>query len=85
MRLIGFDDYAVTVDVYAYVQAATVAAFQEIQEELLFGIREIVEANGSEIAYPSSTVYLSQDKGLQDEQTAGDAAPATGEKEIQAA
>lgn len=85
VRLIGLDDYAVTVDVYAYVQAATVAAFQEIQEELLFGIREIVEANGSEIAYPSSTVYLSQDKGLQDEQTAGDTAPATGEKEIQAA
>ena len=75
VRLIGFDDYAVTVDVYAYVQATTVATYQEIQEELLFGIREIVAANGSEIAYPSSTVYLSRDKGLQDGEADNNGSP----------
>lgn len=85
VRLISFDDYAVTVDVYAYVQASNMADFLEIQEELLFGIREIVETNGSEIAYPSSTVYLSRDKGLQDGQAAGDSSPAGDNGETQAA
>ena len=85
VRLIGFDDYAVTVDVYAYVQASDMAGFLEIQEELLFGIREIVESNGSEIAYPSSTVYLSQDGGVQDGEAAGNGSPVSDDEKPQAA
>jgi MscS family membrane protein len=66
VRLIGYDDYAVTIEAYAYILAPAYADFLEIQEDMLFAIREIVEANGSEFAYPSSTVYLSRDKGLAD-------------------
>ncbi|MCX2722203.1 mechanosensitive ion channel family protein [Roseibium salinum] len=64
VRLIGFDDYAVTIEVYAYVVASAYTDFLEIQEEMLFDIRAIIEANGSDFAYPSSTVYLSRDGGL---------------------
>lgn len=61
VRLIGYDASAVTVQVYAYVQAPAYADFLELQEQMLFDIRAIVEANGSQFAFPSSTVYLSRD------------------------
>lgn len=64
VRLIGYDDYAATIEAYAYVLAPSYADFLEIQEEMLFRIRALIEANGSEFAFPSSTVYLSRDKGL---------------------
>ena len=32
--------------------------FLEIQESLLFAIREVITANGVEIAYPVHTVHL---------------------------
>jgi len=70
VRLTGFDDYAVTIEAYAYVLAPDFAAFLEIQEQMLFDIRAIIEANGSEFAYPSSTVYLSRDGGTSVEKTA---------------
>mgnify|MGYP000621763799 CR=1 FL=1 len=85
VRLIGFDDYAVTIDVYAYVQAASTADFMEVQEDLLFDIRAIVEANGSDFAYPSSTVYLSRDKGLQEGKAAATEGSVSGKNETRAA
>ncbi|GAB4515839.1 MAG: hypothetical protein Tsb0019_14880 [Roseibium sp.] len=64
VRLIGYDDYAVTIEAYAYVLASSNADFLGVQEEMLFDMRAIIEANGSEFAFPSSTVYLSRDAGL---------------------
>ncbi|MCK7612797.1 mechanosensitive ion channel family protein [Roseibium sediminicola] len=64
VRLISYADYAVTLEAYAYVLASSNADFLGIQEEMLFDMRAIIEANGSEFAFPSSTVYLARDKGL---------------------
>lgn len=64
VRLIGYADYAVTLEAYAYVLAPSNAEFLGIQEEMLFDMRAIIEANGSEFAFPSSTVYLARDQGL---------------------
>ncbi|PVB61115.1 mechanosensitive ion channel protein MscS [Labrenzia sp. 011] len=82
--LIGFNDYAVKIEVYAYVICPDYAAFLETQEEMLFDIRTIVDASGSHFAYPSSTVYLSRDSGLPAENGAEDVGAQPG-KDSQAA
>ncbi|MBN9671180.1 mechanosensitive ion channel family protein [Roseibium aggregatum] len=66
VRLIGFDDYAQTIDVYAYVNASKMDEFLEIQQDMLFAIHDIIARCGSDFAYPSSTVYLGRDQGLPD-------------------
>ncbi|WP_208987474.1 mechanosensitive ion channel family protein [Roseibium marinum] len=75
VRMIGFNDYAVPVETNAYVLAPDYTGFLEIQEQMLFDIRAIIEANGSSFAYPSSTVYLSKDS----EPSAVDPAKDTGQ------
>lgn len=72
VRLIGFDDFAVTIEADGNVSATSYDDFLEIQEQMLFDIRAIIENNGSDFAYPSSTVYLSRDSGLQDKNTDGE-------------
>jgi len=84
VRLIGYDEYAVTVEAYAYVLAPSYADFLEVQEDMLFEMRALIEANGSEIAFPSSTVYLSRDKGLAEEGPA-DGKTISGKEDPQAA
>ncbi|WP_209003863.1 mechanosensitive ion channel family protein [Labrenzia sp. CE80] len=64
VRLIGFDDYCVTIDAYAYVIASSMNDFLEIQEQMLYDIRRIITVAGSDFAFPSSTLYLSRDGGL---------------------
>ena len=46
------------VDVSAYLEARDWNHFLEIQEQLLFGITEIVSRAGTSIAFPSQTMYL---------------------------
>ena len=65
VRLVSFDDGALTLQVNAYLEARSNSAFLELQEALLFDIRAIIAANGSDFAYPSSTIYLTKDAGLQ--------------------
>ncbi len=76
VRMIGFNDYAVPVEAYAYVLAPDYPGFLEIQEQMLFEIRAIIETNGSGFAYPSSTVYLSRGS----EPAAEDPTPKTGQQ-----
>ena len=46
------------VDVFAYLLARDWNHFLEIQEQLLFGITEIVSRAGTSIAFPSQTTYV---------------------------
>ncbi|HSZ63018.1 MAG TPA: mechanosensitive ion channel family protein [Terriglobales bacterium] len=55
------------VDIFAYVFARNWDGFLKIQEELLFNIINIVSEAGTEIAFPSQTLYLAagaSDKAL---------------------
>jgi MscS family membrane protein len=64
VRLIGLASYSLDVEIFAYVLATDYANFLEIQEELLLACMEIVEASGTGFAFPSSTLYLGRDSGL---------------------
>jgi MscS family membrane protein len=50
------------IEIVSYIFAADWPAFLEIQEELLLRIMEIVDEVGTEIAFPSQTVHLADDR-----------------------
>ena len=58
MRFLRLGAFSLDVEVFAYVFARDWAHFLEIQEGLLLRITEIVSASGTEIAFPSQTMYV---------------------------
>jgi len=64
VRLIGLAAYSLDVEIFAYVTAWDYAGFLELQEELLLACMEIVEKSGTGFAFPSQTLYLGRDGGL---------------------
>ncbi|HVQ15786.1 MAG TPA: hypothetical protein VMS40_19435, partial [Vicinamibacterales bacterium] len=50
------------IEIVSYIFAADWPAFLEIHQELLLRIMEIVEGAGTELAFPSQTVHLADDR-----------------------
>ena len=69
VRLIGLGAYSLDIEIFAYVTAWDYSGFLEIQEELLLACMEIVEASGTGFAFPSSTLYIGRDSGLDEKRT----------------
>jgi len=61
VHVIGFGDWSIKVEVYAYVDATELPRFLAIQEELAVAIIDLVRKSGAEFAFPSQTTYLAQD------------------------
>ena len=59
VRWIRFGAYSFDVEMFAYVFARDWSIFLEIQEELLFGVIEIVRNAGTNLAFPSQSLYVS--------------------------
>ncbi len=78
VRLVEYGDYAILIDVYANIRASTMDEFLMLQEDLLYEIRALVEANGAEFAFPSSTVYLARDGDGAEPETLSPPEAATG-------
>jgi MscS family membrane protein len=70
------------VEVFAYVSAHDWSNFLEIQEELLFGIIEIVHIAGTGIAFPSQTLYVAADSSQQLTRHIAEAGNQTKAKEV---
>jgi len=64
IRLIGFGNSSLDLEVFAYVLETKYEPFLHIQEDLLLRIMDIVEASGSGFAFPSQTTYHAGDAGL---------------------
>jgi MscS family membrane protein len=58
IRLIGFAERGMEIELYLYVLTADTLTFYEIREQLLLEVAEIVEASGSGFAGPTEFVYL---------------------------
>jgi MscS family membrane protein len=58
VRFLNLGAFSLDVDVFAYVFARDWNHFLEIQEELLFGVTDIVAKAGTQIAFPSQTMYV---------------------------
>ncbi len=67
VRFVKFGDYSLDIEIFVYVETGKLLEFLGIQEDLLLRVMDIVEAAGTEFAFPSQTTYLSQDSGLDQE------------------
>jgi MscS family membrane protein len=64
VRIVGFGESSINVEVRANVLTSDWGEFLGIQEELILAIMRIVDAAGSGFAFPSRTVYVGSDDGL---------------------
>ena len=64
VRFTGFGAYSLNLDVFAYVNVTDYSEYLEIAEDLNLRIMEIVNRAGSGFAFPSQTMYVRPDDGL---------------------
>ncbi len=64
IRFIAFGPSSLDLEIFAYVLETDMAAFLAVQEDLLLRIMELVESSGSGFAFPSQTLYMARDGGL---------------------
>jgi MscS family membrane protein len=70
IRFANFDNSALSLEIFSYVVTPDFTEFTAIREDLLLRIMEIVERSGSDFAFPSRTLYVTRDPGL-DKERAG--------------
>ena len=63
VRLVGFGESSLDLEVYAYVQVSESPAFLAIQESILFQIMSAIEASGTRLAFTTHMVVVA-DNGL---------------------
>ena len=68
VRAIGFGDFSLDLEIYAYVMTADWNDFLAVREDLILRIMDIVRKAGTAFAIPSQTVYHNRDAGLDIEQ-----------------
>jgi MscS family membrane protein len=74
IRFIGIDSGVLTLEIFCYVLTRDFGGeYLAIQEDLLLRIMDIVNASGTGLAFPASTLYLGRDSGLDKEKTAATA------------
>jgi MscS family membrane protein len=67
VRLIGFDEDSLTVEVLAYSDTGVWAEWHAIREDVFLRVMEIIEASGTRLALPSQTTYFARDDGVDEE------------------
>jgi len=67
VRFVGFGDYALNVAIRVYIQTSSRDEFLAIQEDILLRVMNLVKQAGTGFAFPSRTLYLTRDGGLDDE------------------
>jgi MscS family membrane protein len=58
VRIVELGASSIDVLIVAYAPKMGFAPFNELKEKLIFNIMKIVKKNGSEFAYPSTSLYV---------------------------
>ena len=69
VRFTEFQDSALGIELFSYILTRDAAEFNAIREDVLFRIMQIVEQAGTGFAFPSQTVYMTRDTGLDRQKT----------------
>ena len=64
VRFVGYGASSLDLDVRVYARTHEWNDFYAIREDVLFRIKDIVEQSGTGFAFPSQTLYLGRDGGL---------------------
>ncbi|MGH9641959.1 MAG: mechanosensitive ion channel family protein, partial [Terriglobales bacterium] len=70
IRFANVDPSALRLEIFAYVRTRDANEFAAVREDLLLRISEIVGRAGTGFAFPSQTLYLGRDAGLDREKAA---------------
>lgn len=69
VRFVSLGAHSLDIEVFAYVRAQDYSDFLEVQEDLLLRCMEVVEKSGTGFAFPSQTLYLARDTGVDEDRT----------------
>ena len=69
VRFAGYGDFALNIEIFAFVHTRDWGEFLAVQEDLNLRIKDIVEGAGSGFAFPSQTIYMERGAGLDAEAT----------------
>ena len=64
VRFVRYGDYSLDIEMFVYVDVFMLPEFLDIQEGILLQVNDIIQAAGTDFAFPSQTTYLAQDQGL---------------------
>jgi len=64
VRLIGFNEDSLKVEILAYSDTGVWAEWHAIREDVFLRVMDIIEASGTRLALPSQTTYFARDDGL---------------------
>jgi MscS family membrane protein len=67
VRLLRFAEWAIEVEIYAYILVRDFAEFLAIQEELLLEIVDTIERTGAAVALPSQATLVTKDAWIDPE------------------
>jgi len=67
VRLLRFAEWAIEVEIYAYILVRDFAEFLAIQEELLLAVVETIERTGAAVALPSQATLVTKDAWIDPE------------------
>ena len=67
VRLIGFNEDSLKVEILAYTDTGVWAEWHAIREDVFLRVMQIVESSGIRLALPSQTTYFVRDDGLDNE------------------
>ena len=63
-RFVGYGAFSKDIEIFAYLRTSDHGEFLAIQEDILLRMEDIINGSGSGFAFPSQTLYLSRDGGL---------------------
>jgi MscS family membrane protein len=69
VRFVGFGAFSLDLEVFAYILTSDWNEFLKIREDIFLRMIDIVRDSGTGFAFPSQTLYLGRDGGLDDKGT----------------
>lgn len=70
VRFVGFGAHSLDLEVFAYVTTGDWNEFLAIREDIYLRMMQVVEEAGSGFAFPSQTLYVGKDEGIEREKAA---------------
>ncbi len=64
VHVVAFESSAITIEVFAYIKTKERSEFLNLQQELLLQLAEFVHDAGTGFAFPSQTIYLTRNSGI---------------------
>jgi MscS family membrane protein len=66
-RFVGYGDFSLNVTLHAYIRTSHYNEFLAVQEDILLRAMNVVKEAGTGFAFPSRTLYVARDGGLDNE------------------